>query len=58
MLLRILSIASVILGLYLIISFFFMKGTPNVKPINTTYHLGCYDASNAINHSDELANRL
>lgn len=53
MLLRILSVASIILGLYLIISFFFMRKPVEIKQ-PTIYHLGCYDPNNIINHSQQL----
>ena len=49
--------ASIILGLYIIISHLFIKEKISSSS-DISYHLGCYDPALTFNHSDAISNRL
>lgn len=57
MLLPILSGSSLILGIYLIVTYFFSNESAVIKR-ETTYHLGCYDPGNAHDHSSLITQKI
>ncbi len=57
MLLPILSGSSIILGIYLIVAYFFSNESALVKK-EATYHLGCYDSGNPHDHSSLITQRV
>lgn len=57
MLLQIFSGASVLLGLYILLTNLFFRDESIIHR-GTTYHLGCYDSDNHNNHSLELTEKL
>jgi len=57
MLLQIFSGASIVLGLYVLLSYFLTKEQSIVQR-DTTYHIGCYDPDYHNNHSLELTDKI
>jgi hypothetical protein len=57
MLLPILSGSSIILGIYLIVTYLFSNQSVIVRK-DTTYHLGCFDSTNPLDHSSLISDRI
>ncbi len=51
MLTQILSISSILLGIYLLFIFLKNAELPNSFPDQTEYHMGCFSSDNQLNHS-------
>lgn len=58
MLTQILSISSILLGIYLLIIFLKNAEMPSAFPEQTEYHMGCFSPDNQLNHSISIRQYL
>lgn len=49
--------ASLLLGIYILVNNLFINDLP-IPESDISYHLGCYDTSAALNHSETMAAKL
>lgn len=54
MLFQVLSISSILLGIYLILTLFLKNPNDHSFDYQTDFHLGCFNQHNAIDHSQHL----